>query len=513
MIENTSGILVIFRKENDGYKYDSLGGYEHDYITAGKLRGLKLSSFDEILCGHMFLEGSEVLRGTSTKDSYYAYGKIPEKVIDTIFSLTQDSDLRVKYLQQLYKGIELIKTSPVRFKVVNNYKSPKFSANEKKGSESVAPHGSNYINRNKINQESKPTEQLETKGSTTKTNSSGILDINVNQIIGEIKEKIVGQDEAVESVVSNIYANQRIIETGNKDLIATQKASILLDGPTGTGKTAILKEVADKLSLPIVITSSTTYSSTGYVGSSLTDILVKLIEKANGNLELAQKGIVCIDEIDKFGGFSKDNELVMKRAVQQDLLTFISGGKFNVQFGGKNYEFDTSNLTFIGMGAFTSLRDKKINEKSTKKTTIGFVSDNLEEQKEEDKTYTINVQDYIDYGLERELIGRFALLTSTRAYSVEDYKNILLKSTISPLKTFVEFAKNFGIEEVIYDDEFIQEASEMAYKANFGARGLHQIISNLKNLLLIDIINNRSKSITLTTEMLKKSEEKSKRTY
>lgn len=501
MKETTEGFLLMFRKESDGYKFDSLGGFKDGFITAGRLTGKSLYEFDEFICKDLFSHGADAFKVSSVfkeKDSHYAYSKFPDKMIQFIFSLSKDSDYRVKIMNELAQKIEIIKTSNDSFTVFNTDRLKEKSQNR-------------YINRSKSDSFEEKIMPKENK-IQSQPELKNTINIDLNQVIGEIKEKIVGQDEAVESIVSNIYANQRIIETRNKDLIATQKASILLDGPTGTGKTAILKEVADKLSLPIVITSSTTYSSVGYVGSSLTDILVKLMEKANGDLELAQKGIVCVDEIDKFGGYSRNDELVMKRAVQQDLLTFISGGKFNIQFSGKSYEFDTSNLTFIGTGAFTSLRDKKIEENSSKKTTIGFINTNEEELKQE-KQYTITPQDYIDYGLERELIGRFALLTSTRAYSVEDYKNILLKSTISPLKTFIEFAKSFGIEEVIYADEFIQEASEMAYRANFGARGLHQIISNLKNLLLIDIINSNSKSITLTVEMLKKSEEKNKRTY
>lgn len=346
------------------------------------------------------------------------------------------------------------------------------------------------------------------------------LNMDVNKVISDVKAKIVGQDEAVEAVVANIYANQMLIDTGNRDLISTQKAAILIDGPTGTGKTAIVKEVADKLEIPMVDSPSTSFSATGYVGDSITEILVKLYKEAKGDLELAQRGIVVIDEIDKLGGFSKEKELSMRKAVQQELLTFISGSKYTIEIGGRmgpKVEFDTTNLTFISLGAFTSIRDKKIEEKTkqTKKTIIGFVgtSEVPQVELEEEKTYVMNEQDYIEYGLERELVGRISLFASTKAYTKEGYRRILLESEISPLKTFIDFAKSFGVEEVIYDDEFIEKVCEMAYEANFGARGLHQIISNLKNILLIDIINNKSKTITLTVDMLDKVKEKNIRTY
>ena len=290
----------------------------------------------------------------------------------------------------------------------------------------------------------------------------------------------------------------------------------LIAGATGTGKTAIIKEVADRLSLPMVITSATAYSGTGYVGGSITDILVKLLEKTKGNLELAQRGIVCLDEFDKLGQSPNEgNNLKMKTAVQQELLAFISGTKYDIEYMGKTIEFDTSNLTFIGMGAFTKIRDQKIAERlmQSKNHTIGFASYDESGKEETNNTYVMTEQDYINFGLERELIGRFSLLTSTKAYSIDDYKNILLKSSISPLKMFIEFAKSFGVESVNYDDDFIQMAAEMAYKDNFGARGLQKIISNLKNSLLLEIMNNKTKSINLTTEMLKKSEQKNIRTF
>lgn len=338
---------------------------------------------------------------------------------------------------------------------------------------------------------------------------SNYTDIDVDGIISNVKNKIIGQDDAVESIVANIYANQMLIDIGNKDLISTQKASILIDGPTGTGKTAIIKEVANLLSLPIEITSSTSYSSIGYVGSSLTDILEKLLVKTKGDIELAQRGIICIDEIDKLGIDPKGTELKMRHAIQQELLSFLSGAVFNIDFNGQRLEFDTTNLTFIGIGAFTKIREDKIAENQRIYKNIGF---NIEE-KENNNTYVITEQDYINYGLERELIGRFSLLTSTKSYMVEDYKSILLNSIISPLKMFIEFAKSFGVEGVTYDDEFIEMLSQMAYDANFGARGLQKIITNLKNAMLLDIINGKNKSIHLDIEMLRKLEDRDIRRF
>ncbi|NLL45019.1 MAG: AAA domain-containing protein [Mollicutes bacterium] len=136
-----------------------------------------------------------------------------------------------------------------------------------------------------------------------------------------------------------------------------------LDGPTGTGKVAITREITEKLSLPFVSTSVTNYSATGYVGGDITDILKELYNTADGDIEKAQRGIVVFDEFDKIA-YSRNSGLEMKRAVQQQLFDFLGGGKYNIRVGNsifdmKEIEFDTSKLTFVCLAALTDLRTLK----------------------------------------------------------------------------------------------------------------------------------------------------------
>ena len=347
-----------------------------------------------------------------------------------------------------------------------------------------------------------------------------VKNINVNEIIDKIKRKIIGQDNAIEAIVSNIYANQLILNTNDPDLIQTEKVSILVDGPTGTGKTAIMKEIAKEFSLPIVITSATRYSQTGYMGDSLDSVFKKLLKQANGDLLLAQRGIVCFDEIDKLGHIPENKySNNMHEQVQEEILAYMSGEKINIStsdefellgFLDDEIEFDTSNITFVGMGAFTALRESKIKKIKDTIPTMGFNAPITKEAIEKayaklDKQYEITDKDYIDFGLKRELIGRFTLQTYTREYSVEDYKKILKESEISPLKQFIEFSKVLNIEEITYDEELIELIAKQAYDDKFGARGLQKIFSDLKNMLLIDMINSSTKTINLTKEMLEKT--------
>lgn len=158
---------------------------------------------------------------------------------------------------------------------------------------------------------------------TASVSKSDVSNIDVNQIKDEIKKKVIAQDETIDKVLNNIYLNQRIIDSNDKDFLKN-KVNILLDGPTGTGKTLILEQVAEKLSLPIFVTPVTNYSTTGYKGADLTDVLVKLLDEAGGDLELAERGIVAFDEFDKLGSRTKDEGLSMRKALQQELLTVLN---------------------------------------------------------------------------------------------------------------------------------------------------------------------------------------------
>lgn len=301
-----------------------------------------------------------------------------------------------------------------------------------------------------------------------------ISKIDPNQVAQKIKEKVIAQDQTVDTILYNIYNNQYLIENGSDEL-AENKVNIILDGPTGTGKTFILKEVAKNLSIPITISPADMYAVPGYKGAQLEEMLVGLLDQTGGNVELAERGIVVLDEFDKL--CAKGNKsLEMHKAIQHNLLTYIGGTKINLEYNGKKIEFDTSKITFICLGAFTDLRERKIRE-----------------ELDENNQYLIEPSDYIDAGLERELVGRFSLVAATQALSKENLVRILKESKVSPLKNLIEIGKLYG-KDIKYDEVLVEKIAQEAYDTGTGARALQTVVNGIENTILKDIINPKANS-------------------
>lgn len=323
------------------------------------------------------------------------------------------------------------------------------------------------------------------------------LNINVNALIKDISSKIVLQDDAIKTLVTNIYYNQLLIDDMSSDYymdvseLDSRKVCILLDGSTGTGKTAILKEIASALDIPIYMSNANSYSETGYVGPSITDMLRKLYILAGRNISKAERGVLVVDEIDKLASTVTANGKDMKKGVQEELLGFMSGSVYDFpleegEYRSQTIHFDTSKLTFVLSGAFTNLKEKKIKEINENNKIFGF-NNNCETNKEE--SYIVTPQDYVNEGLNREFFGRIKVLSSTVDYKFEDLKYILLNSLFSPLRNFEKTVKLFGYNEVIYSDEFIDKVASQALEMKTGARALQTIISGVQNRILLKLIN------------------------
>lgn len=334
--------------------------------------------------------------------------------------------------------------------------------------------------------------------SENEDNLSQLEDIDVNEIIADIKSCVIGQDRAVDTIVNNIYNNQMIINSEDDNFIRTAKVNILLDGPTATGKSLILHQCAKHLSLPFYKVPVTSFSTVGYRGEDLTSVLQGLLKKANGNIALAERGIVVFDEFDKLA-YTGDKGLEMRNGLQHELLSYLEGETISLDMGfGNKIDFDTSKITFIALGAFNDLRERKI--KANKKTSMGF---NVAEEKH-DNTYKISIQDYIDEGIHRELIGRFGLLASTDYLDYDKLMKILKESRISPVTALIQLGSLYGVE-IVFSDEILGKIVNCALEDGTGARGLKAIVGSLQNIILADMISSKVDRIVINDEMLNKS--------
>ena len=318
-----------------------------------------------------------------------------------------------------------------------------------------------------------------------------VQDIDPDVVIDKIKEKVVAQDEVLEKVVRYIHRNQMIIETQTDEEIERKKGNLIIDGPTGTGKTYIMKQVARNMKLPIVITQATAYTSTGYRGVELQKMLVELLKATDGDLEAAQRGIIVMDEFDKLGNGKGDSPLEIRKAVQEDLLTYMSGAKYTVEYKGKSYDFDTSKITFVCLGAFTDYREKQ--------------KVNLDET----GNYQMQAEDYIEAGIMREMVGRFKVMASTKKYSVDALKSILTDSSASPIKDLITTGITTYKTNIIFDDLILDQIAEYAYNLNTGARALQTVISDIENTILKELENNRKKTeesdLLITPEIMQRA--------
>ncbi len=336
------------------------------------------------------------------------------------------------------------------------------------------------------------SRQSETKVQTETTEKSHE---SIWEKLDKIQHKFIGQERLAKELFFNIINNQYLAE--QEEITDGERSIIFLDGPTGTGKTAITREITKLLNIPFTSTSITNYSSAGYVGGNLTDTLVDLYKKSGGDLKKAEKGIIVLDEFDKIVSHSL-NGLEMKRAVQQQLLDFLGGGKYIINVGDKKeekqVEFDTSRITFVCLGALTDLRTQK----TDKRFSLGFASDSTSQSKN-DGTYTITPQDLIDLGLERELVGRFNTFLHTDEYDRAALERILRESTISPTKSFEKLLSSHGISLEV-DDTVYGAIANSAYELNTGARSLQTVMNNIRTRYLEEIITGKSKNIHLTKD-------------
>lgn len=336
--------------------------------------------------------------------------------------------------------------------------------------------------------------------------SETILDTENVPTPSEIKEfldqYVIDQEDAKVTLSVAAYNHYKRILFNDLKHNEIEKSNVILLGPSGTGKTLLVKTLSEFLNVPFAIADATTLTEAGYVGEDVESVLERLYKNANNNLEDAQRGIVFIDEIDKKSRSAESNtntKDVSGQGVQQALLRLVEGTVVSITDGGKSkqgneIEFDTSNVLFITAGAFVGI-DKIINKRLSKGSKVGFNSE-LEPVK---KNITVEPEDLILFGLIPELVGRFPVITTCQDLSKESLIEIMKNSKRSITKQYQQL---FELDNVslIYEEEFYSDIADNVLKSKVGARGIRSLCEkHLKELMfcLPNIAKRKFKEIIL----------------
>ena len=461
MAEKNREIAVIFKRvhaDNEIY-YEPIKWVKGNYIEEEEVfldeEGYSYPHISDFMVGNSFALRVEI---TDILESY------PDCNLDELYS---------KYYQTIKERHYVVDTSEeiLKLSYIENEREIEVYDIDIKHKNSVSP---TVLTKNATNdEEQKSFQEKSLKSSSAPVIITPLPAFNVKEIKDKMKRTIIARDEEIDELVTTIWYNL-------KDKNSPTASNILINGPTGSGKTLILTTLANIINVPIVVVPATQYTGVGYYGKNVEEIPLRLLVKSNYDLVKAEHGIIVIDEIDKIAENANASAEVSTSRVQDELLTLLESDICRVKVNDDIYNLKTAKITFVGLGAFSNI------EKNRSKV-VGFERSNSE------VTYNdIEEEDFIKYGMKPELLGRFPVRMSLSELSVNDIVNIIKNSDISALTLKELFLMDFDIETEV-PESVITEIAEAAYRTKNGARGIRRIVDAAFNDIMREISENADK--------------------